>query len=389
MIFSERNVTVSTQNNSLGIYIHIPFCARKCAYCDFYSVTTAESARAYTSALIEQIRSKKQVAKNRIVDTIFIGGGTPSLIHAELISKILDTVRDVFDVAENAEISMEANPGTLDGAKLAAYRAMGINRLSIGLQSADNEELSMLSRIHTREEFENSFMLARMEGFDNINVDLIYALPHQTKASLEATLDYVISMSPEHISFYGLKIEDSTPFGKDKNIQKFIPDDDVQYEMYMDSCKKLEHSGYIQYEISNFSKPEKACNHNIKYWTCNDYIGFGPAAYSFIGDSIYSYARDVEGFIADPNNAELIDSCETLSKEQIATQYVMVGFRLRVGINAEDYEVRFGESFDERYGAKLQRFLDSKHIIRTEKGYRLSRRGMMISNYILSEILDF
>jgi len=381
---------MASQNKNLGIYIHIPFCAQKCAYCDFYSVTDTQAMREYTLALTSHIRAKKALGKNRTVDSIYIGGGTPSLLPAAYMEKILETVYDVFNVSDKAEISMEANPGTLDSGKLAAYRAMGINRLSIGLQSAHNDELSMLSRIHTIEEFENSFMLARMEGFDNINVDIIYALPNQTKASLASTLDFVISMAPEHISFYGLKIEENTPFGKNPEIQKALPDEDAQYEMYMDSCKALDEHGYIQYEISNFSKKDCACRHNIKYWTCDDYIGFGPAAYSFYGNSIYSYVKDVERYIScfDDEQA-ILDSEEKLTAQQIATQYVMLRFRLRAGINTAEYARRFGEDFEEKYGTKLERFLKEKYIIRTTGGYRLSRRGMMISNYILSEILDF
>lgn len=381
---------MASQNKNLGIYIHIPFCAQKCAYCDFYSVTDTQAMREYTLALTSHIRAKKALGKNRTVDSIYIGGGTPSLLPAAYMEKILETVYDVFNVSDKAEISMEANPGTLDSGKLAAYRAMGINRLSIGLQSAHNDELSMLSRIHTIEEFENSFMLARMEGFDNINVDIIYALPNQTKASLASTLDFVISMAPEHISFYGLKIEENTPFGKNAEIQKALPDEDAQYEMYMDSCKALDEHGYIQYEISNFSKKDCACRHNIKYWTCDDYIGFGPAAYSFYGNSIYSYVKDVERYIScfDDEQA-ILDSEEKLTAQQIATQYVMLRFRLRAGINTAEYARRFGEDFEEKYGTKLERFLKEKYIIRTTGGYRLSRRGMMISNYILSEILDF
>ena len=381
---------MAAQNKNLGIYIHIPFCAQKCAYCDFYSITDTQAMREYTLALTSQIRAKKSLGKNRTVDSIYIGGGTPSLLPITHIEKILETVYDVFNVSDKAEISMEANPGTLDGGKLAAYRAMGINRLSIGLQSAHNDELSMLSRIHTREEFENSFMLARMEGFDNINVDIIYALPGQSKETLASTLDFVISMAPEHISFYGLKIEKNTPFGKDLEIQKIIPDEDAQYEMYMDSCKTLDEHGYIQYEISNFSKKEHACRHNIKYWTCEDYIGFGPAAYSFYGNSIYSYVKDVERYIScfDDEQA-ILESTETLTPSQVATQYVMLCFRLRAGINTAEYARRFGEDFDAKYSAKIERFLKEKYIIQTTSGYRLSRRGMMISNYILSEILDF
>lgn len=381
---------MTSPDKSLGIYIHVPFCAGKCAYCDFYSITDTEAMHDYMLALTGHIRSKKKTAKKRIVDSIYIGGGTPSILPASYTEKILETVYDVFNVAEDAEISMEANPGTLDGTKLAAYRSMNINRLSIGLQSADNAELKKLSRIHTREDFENSFMLARMEGFDNINVDVIYALPNQTKESLKGTLDYVLSMAPEHISFYGLKVENNTPFGKDPLIKKAIPDDDTQYEMYMESCKMFDDKGYIQYEISNFAKKDHACRHNIKYWTCGEYIGFGPAAYSFLENRTYSYVRDLERYISCAcDEIALIDSDEQLTKEQIAVQYVMLGFRLRAGINTEEYARRFGEDFDEKYAEKLERFLSDKFIIRTANGYRLSRRGMMISNYILSEILDF
>jgi oxygen-independent coproporphyrinogen-3 oxidase len=374
----------------LGLYIHIPFCLQKCAYCDFYSITDTKRRTAYVRALIEQIRSFGISSREYIVDSIYIGGGTPSLLWGEELESILCAVRSKFRLSDDVEISMEANPGTLDGEKLASYRAAGVNRLSIGLQSADDGELKKLSRIHTKEEFESAFLLARLEGFQNISVDIMYALPDQTPQKLADTLSYVIELDPEHISFYGLKIEPETPFGKDTSIQDLIPDEDAQYEMYLSSAKTLENAGYMQYEISNFAKEGRECRHNIKYWHCEEYLGFGPAAYSFFDGKMFSYVRDVERYIADSTESELLlDEMNVPSKQDIATQYVMVCFRLRKGINILEYEKRFADDFEKRYANKLAPFIDAGCVVPTAEGYRLSRRGMLISNYILSEILDF
>ena len=252
----------------LSIYIHVPFCVRKCEYCDFYSLCDLSLREDYVEALIAQIKDFRSEAKNKLVDTIYFGGGTPSLLTGEEILRILKTVRSVFRVSDDAEITMEANPGTLDPEKLSAYHTAGVNRLSLGLQSADPRELKRLGRIHTREEFENSFLLARLEGFQNINVDIMYAIPNQTEQTLSATLDYVIALDPDHISFYGLKIEPETPFGRDENIEASLPVEDTQADMYLNSAQKLEEAGFLQYEISNFSKPGFECRHNLKNWKC-------------------------------------------------------------------------------------------------------------------------
>lgn len=374
----------------LGIYIHIPFCMQKCAYCDFYSITDIKRRASYAKALIEQIRSYRVSAKDYIVDSVYIGGGTPSLLFGEELAAILSAVRSTFRLSADAEISMEANPGTLDGEKLAAYHAAGVNRLSLGLQSADNGELKRLSRIHTREEFESSFLLARLEGFQNISVDLMYALPDQTTERLSETISYVISLNPEHISFYGLKIEPETPFGKDPKVQDAIPDEDAQYHMYLSAVKMLESAGYMQYEISNFAKPGHECRHNLKYWNCDEYLGFGTAAYSFFDGSMFSYVKDVELYRMNPTDRDLLlDEMNTPSKRDTATQYVMVRFRLRKGIDISEYNERFGDDFEKRYGEKLKPFLEGRFVVQTPEGYRLSRRGMLVSNYILSEILEF
>ena len=374
----------------LSLYIHIPFCVKKCEYCDFYSLCDLSLKAKYVNALIAQIKDFRSEAKNKLVDTIYFGGGTPSLLSGDDMLRIMKAVRSVFRIAEEAEISMEANPGTLNPEKLSAYREAGINRLSLGLQSADPEELKRLGRIHTREEFESSFLLARLEGFQNINVDIMYALPDQTEQTLSDTLDYVIALDPDHISFYGLKIEPETPFGRDETIEAALPVEDTQADMYLNSVEKLENAGFLQYEISNFSKPGFECIHNLKNWKCRDYLGFGPAAHSFFDGKRFSYKKDIDAFIADPLKREqLYDECEQLTYGDVAWQFVMLGFRLRLGIDVIEYEERFGDDFDARYLEKMAPFIDKQYILKTKNGYRLSRRGLLISNYILSEILEF
>ena len=374
----------------LSLYIHIPFCVKKCEYCDFYSLCDLSLREKYVNALIAQIKDFRSEAKNKLVDTIYFGGGTPSLLSGDAMLRIMKTIRSVFRVAEEAEISMEANPGTLNPEKLSAYREAGINRLSLGLQSADSEELKRLGRIHTREEFESSFLLARLEGFQNINVDVMYALPNQTEQTLSDTLDYVIALDPDHISFYGLKIEPETPFGRDETIEDSLPVEDTQADMYLNSVEKLENAGFLQYEISNFSKPGFECNHNLKNWKCRDYLGFGPAAHSFFDGKRFSYKKDIDAFIADPlKRNKLYDEYEELTYGDVAWQFVMLGFRLRLGIDVVEYEERFGDDFDARYLEKMAPFIDKQYILKTKNGYRLSRRGLLISNYILSEILEF
>lgn len=374
----------------LSIYIHVPFCVRKCEYCDFYSLCDLSLREDYVEALIAQIKDFRSAAKNKLVDTIYFGGGTPSLLTGEEILRILKTVRSVFRVSDEAEITMEANPGTLDPEKLSAYHAAGVNRLSLGLQSADPRELKRLGRIHTREEFENSFLLARLEGFQNINVDIMYAIPNQTEQTLSATLDYVIALDPDHISFYGLKIEPETPFGRDENIEASLPVEDTQADMYLNSAQKLEEAGFLQYEISNFSKPGFECRHNLKNWKCQDYIGFGPAAHSLFEGTRFSYKKEIRSFIADPlQRGNLIDVFEEQTEEDIAKQFVMLGFRLRLGIDVEEYAARFNDDFEARYLEKMTPFIEKQYILPTKTGYRLSRQGLLISNYILSELIDF
>ena len=231
----------------LGIYIHVPFCIKKCAYCDFYSVPyNPDSMTAYARALSAQIRRNKAYAHARKVDTVYFGGGTPSLLSEKDMALISSALHDTFDISRDAEITLEANPGTVDSAVLSAFHSAGVNRLSIGMQSASDTELKRLSRIHTREDFENTYLLARMEGFDNISFDIMYGLPKQSEKRLSDTVSYALELAPEHISFYGLKLELGTPFGNNPEIASQLPDEDTQVNMYTKTAKAREKHGYKQ-----------------------------------------------------------------------------------------------------------------------------------------------
>lgn len=375
---------------TLGLYLHIPFCKRKCAYCDFYSICDLTQIDAYVKALAEQIRSFSVYRKNYTVDTIYFGGGTPSILTGQQVCDLLDVIRKTFKLASDAEITIEANPGTLDTEKLAGYRRAGVNRLSIGLQSADDGELKLLSRIHTRDEFEENFYLARLEGFDNISIDLMHGLPYQKEETLMETIDYVIRLDPEHISLYGLRIEPDTAFGENEELQNHIVDDDTWSDRYLMAAEKLACAGFLQYEISNFSKLGFECRHNIRYWKCEEYIGFGPAAHSFIEGKRFSYTKEFKNYILDPTDfTSRLDEIQDIPPEEQAKEFVMLGFRMTCGVQVAEYNERFHDDFDVRYGEKIAPYIRWGLIVPTAEGYRLSENGFLVSNSILGDILDF
>ena len=275
----------------LSLYIHIPFCKQKCNYCDFYSKPCTD-IEGYINALCAHIEKESQLYKEYEITTIFIGGGTPSLLDEFCIQKLCKTIKNSLNLAHSVEFSIEANPCTVTKEKLTAYIENGINRISIGLQSANGNELKTLGRIHTLAEFENAFSLARQVGFKNINVDIMYALPSQTTNDLLKTIDYVSNFAPEHISAYCLKIEEGTAFYKQRGSLN-LPSEDEEYKMYLTLCSELEKRGYNQYEISNFAKSGKECKHNLVYWLSKEYVGFGPSAHSFINGTRYFYEKDI------------------------------------------------------------------------------------------------
>ncbi len=379
-------------SKKLGLYIHIPFCKQKCNYCDFYSLGCKESKiPSYIDALCEHIKREAPLYREYEIDTIFLGGGTPSLIEPKDFEKLATTIKNNLKITQGAEFSIEANPGTLNKEKLNCYIENGVNRISIGLQSTSDTELKALGRIHNLEKFKESYHLARQCGLNNINIDIMYGLPNQSLEALAKTIKDVCKFNPEHISAYCLKIEENTLFYKMRD-SLILPNDDEEYEMYIYLCKELAKHGYEQYEISNFSKKGSRCVHNLKYWLSDEYIGFGPSAHSYFNGKRYYYENSVENYI---KSLERVDNLpkkhyeeETALKENSLDEYVMLKMRLSDGVNEQDFQEKFGISFVKEY-PKILNYLKDEYIMHKNGAYCFTPKGFFVSNYILSQILKF
>ena len=375
----------------LGLYLHVPFCVQKCRYCDFHSAKADKGARtAYVRALCRHLEAVAPSAEGMTVDTVYFGGGTPTLLDAADFKAILDTVKGHFALERDAEITAECNPVTNADGLMEGLRAAGVNRLSIGLQSANDGELKLLGRPHGFAEFRSTYEAARRVGFDNISVDLMFGIPDQTVESFGATLDTVIGLSPEHISAYGLRIEEGTPFyGMQKTLA--LPDEDAESEMAELAADRLRRAGYEHYEISNYTKAGKRSRHNMRYWLGEDYLGFGPAAHSYFRGVRFEAAPDTAAYLDAVERGDfdaLRQNAVRIEGKEQMDEYVMLRMRLFDGIELADFERRFGVSFEAQYGsvAALQRggFL-------AEGGQRLvfTEKGMRVSNAILCDWLDF
>lgn len=449
--------------NELGIYIHIPFCVHKCIYCDFLSSPAdVHTRKQYVRALINEIyltregKCANKLIKNvlqgdntsyedmeepavngltsdyalydtvcmadyektimqedisgcvddiksengHIVTSIFIGGGTPSAIDAEDISDILDAVRKNYNVSDKAEITIECNPGTMNKKKAVIYRKAGINRISFGLQSTDNNELRMLGRIHTYEQFMESYKIAREAGFDNINIDLMSALPGQTMESFKAVLEKALSLGAEHISVYSLIVEEGTRLSD--NIDSFppIPSDDEDRQMYYMTKEMLSSYGYEQYEISNYAQKGYECKHNLKYWERCDYLGFGIGAASLYGGRRYTNISDIGRYmdvLAEITNAldksyvnELLQirtDMEELSKEDEMSEYMFLGLRKTKGIDITDFKEEFGTDIKDIFGEAIEDNIARGLLIHDGNCLYLSKRGIDISNTVMSDFI--
>ena len=379
----------------LGIYIHIPFCISKCRYCDFYSIPGAseELKDKYIDALVAHMKEYAIQAKDYIVDTIYFGGGTPSLLSEKQLKTIIKALKSSFRVYRASEISMEINPKTVTLSKLKYIKKCGINRLSIGVQSFADNELQIAGRPHNSDDSFETVRLARKAGFSNISLDLMFGLPEQNLQSVVDNIGSVLSLDVEHISLYGLKIEDGTPFWFDRN-KLALPDEDEERSMYFNAAGLLSASGIRQYEISNFAKKGKYCKHNLKYWNCDEYLGFGPAAHSYFGGKRFSFKKDINLYIDSFNQLthvteELIDEYIDIPYPSRVAEYVMLRFRLTAGVNKAVFKKKFGRDFDEIYLEKITPFIKTGHIIKTKTGYAFSNEGMYVSNYILSRVVDF
>ncbi len=397
----------------LELYIHIPFCARKCSYCDFLSFPIDQQAqREYSLKLIEEIRYQSARAKEYQVVSVFIGGGTPSILKSEYMAKVLCCIQENFQVLPDAEISMEVNPGTVTAEGLACYKEAGVNRISIGLQSADDQELRWLGRIHTYDEFLKSYQRVRMAGFGNVNVDLISAIPGQTLESWKNTLKKTAMLKPEHISAYSLIVEEGTPYydryggwkpeegrcggqEEDSCLMSLpeLPDEETEREMYYLTQQFLKEQGYERYEISNYSKQGYECRHNMGYWMGTEYLGFGLGASSYFEGCRFHNTPDFKEYCGAAFDREdmfqkvLRQDFEKLNIEQKMEEYMFLGLRLIEGISAQEFVSRFGHNIRNVYGQVLSEMEENGLMEWKDGYYRLTLRGIDISNYVMSRFL--
>lgn len=377
-------------SGGMELYLHMPFCVRKCAYCDFLSFPSgAKTQRMYAKRLMEDIGVMGKRYGEIPVETIFIGGGTPSVPDSGLIVEIMEHVRHAFHVADGAEISMEANPGTVTREKLTDYRKAGINRLSFGLQSANDRELKLLGRIHTWAEFLESFTLARECGFANLNIDLMSALPGQTCESWKETLSRVTDLDPEHISAYSLIIEEGTPFGErygSEEGRKLLPDEDSEREMYHETKRFLKDCGYERYEISNYAKPGRECRHNIGYWTGVPYLGLGLGASSYLDGCRFTVNPDMKQYLEEKPG--MFTDIEKLTKKDMEEEFFYVGLRMTAGVSLSEFERRFGISAKEVYPGLMETFVKEKAAHFEGDRFVLTDYGLDVSNYIIAQFLQ-
>lgn len=394
------------EKKELELYIHIPFCVKKCDYCDFLSFPADNrTQRRYVDAVQKEIIYYGALYPDRKITTIFIGGGTPSWLDEEEIVRILHTVREAFAVEHDAEITIECNPGTATAHKLVRYREAGINRISIGLQSAHNEELALLGRIHTWEQFLKTYDLARKAGFSNINVDLMSALPGQTLETFSDTLKKVLALKPEHLSAYSLMIEEGTPFYEryredEKHREageptELLPDEEQEYAVTKLTQRVLMEAGYHWYEVSNFAKPGYECRHNIGYWKRADYLGIGIGAASLIDNVRYANVRDLEEYCKECESLweelnirkTLCSSTEPVTREEQMEEFMFLGLRMTEGISRAEFEQHFGTTIEAVYGDVLRQLQKEGLLVKQEGRICLTERGMDVNNYVVEQFM--
>ena len=370
------------KNNKLGIYIHVPFCAHKCGYCDFYSCAGCSEAEmdAYAAHLCGILPHAAAEINDGIdtVDTIYFGGGTPSLLGGARLARVLDTVTSVFPVEADAEITAEANPDSMTEEFLHTAYAAGVNRLSMGIQSADDAELKRLGRIHTFAQACNAYARARQAGFANISVDLMYALPEQTLPQLLHSINALLALEPEHLSCYGLTLEPHTPLGRQ---QPILPDEDAQADMYLALCDRMKQAGFLHYEISNFAKPNYHSRHNSRYWQQRPYLGLGPGAHGDLFGMRYEIPSDLHAWLS----GQAKPTAEDTDIDR-AAEYIMLSLRTAQGWDSAVYQQQFQE--DPAAVEKVLSSLPIQYISHTQSRWHLTDEGFLLSNAIIGMALD-
>lgn len=371
----------------LELYIHIPFCVKKCAYCDFLSFSsTQEERKDYVDALLGEIDQYRDMASRYFVTSIFIGGGTPSVLEAWQMACIMSRIREVFTLSESAEITVEVNPGTIDEVKIQIYKACGINRISIGLQATNDEELRMLGRIHCYEEFLETYHMIRAYGIENINIDLISAIPKQTAVSWTETLERIISLEPTHISAYSLIIEEGTLFYEHLDAyESLLPSEEDEREMYHLTKEKLAKAGYIRYETSNYAKAGYECRHNLGYWNRVDYLGLGLGAASLLENVRYTNEKDLTVYIEGDVDKK-VEKVELTRDEQME-EFMFLGLRKIEGVSKKEFYQIFQHSMEVIYGEVIQSLIEKELIECGDDYVRLTELGIDVSNYVMAEFL--
>ena len=381
----------------MELYIHIPFCVKKCDYCDFLSFSADEQTqRSYVAALQKELVFYGAKYKGRRITTIFIGGGTPSWLREESMQAVMETVYQNFAVDGDAEITIECNPGTITEHKFEVYRRIGINRLSIGLQSVHNEELKILGRIHTFEQFLKTYDMARKHGFTNINIDLMSSLPGQTPDIFCDSLHRVLQLKPEHISAYSLIIEKGTPFYE---LYKFdavrqeagmqtesLPTEEEEYQTTKMTQHILKEAGYHWYEVSNFAKPGYECRHNIGYWKRVDYLGVGLGASSLIDNVRYSNTRDLYTYLSVPADS-LHETAAQITRNEQMEEFMFLGLRMRDGFYRDEFTQAFGIPIEAVYGDALNHLQQEELLLKREGRIYLTDKGMDLNNYVVAQFM--
>ena len=375
--------------DKLGIYIHIPFCRSKCDYCDFYSLAGREDRMdSYQKALLAHIKETAPLAHDIPVDSIYIGGGTPSYYGSKRLKELLGVVHKLYKVEKDAEVTVECNPDSVDLKSLKILRKAGVNRLSLGMQSANACELERIHRIHTPQQVDEAATAARKAGFTNLSLDLIYGLPGQTMDSWKATVEHALSLIPQHLSCYGLKVEAGTPLAARVAEGEILPDDDQQADLYLWTVGRLERAGYPQYEISNFAKPGFASRHNLRYWLTQPYIGFGPGAHSDFGGRRYSFVRDLDAYIQGVlQGGDIIDESEIIPKRERCGEYLMLRLRTVRGIAEQEYRSTYFMDFAPLQ-ARLEEFRAQGWAEETDGRWHFTPKGFLVSNQLIGDLLE-
>lgn len=375
---------------TMGLYVHIPFCKKKCYYCDFPSYGNMEGRyEEYVCALEREIENRGRFCEDWQISSVFFGGGTPTVLSIELLQRLMTKLKESFYIAENAEITIESNPGTIEKEKADALYKMGFNRLSMGVQAWQNRLLTTLGRIHTIEAFQNNYQLVREAGFDNINVDIMFALPTQTLADWKETLERITKLHPEHISAYSLIIEEGTPFYEAFQKGELLEtEEELDREMYHYAVSFLAEKGYRQYEISNFSKTGRESRHNQIYWQTEPYLGLGLGAHSYFNGSRFHNTYELDQYILAYGEIYLLEEeKEAVTKKAAMEEFMFLGLRMTEGVSFDSFFQRFGIEMTEVYGKVISHFVKSGLLAQTDKGIALTRRGIDLSNQVFTEFL--